>query len=191
MTLNRLQGKRRGVSVPSMCKPSSMSPCHFNPNPLVRRLELYAAFWVQRPILPRAVSFPRKLEWTRSVSKGKRLAVSVTQNSTWKLILHKTLELSRKGFRNHLVQLLHVTGNMQTSDKLGHSFIAFPHNCFIERGTRKTMEPCRYKAAPCRILIIYILPANRALIRFLRIGLSLKSSLDCAFASIAFLDLML
>ncbi|XDC78953.1 hypothetical protein R6Z07F_010126 [Ovis aries] len=92
-----------------MCKPSSMSPCHFNPNPLVRRLELYAAFCVQRPIVPRAVSFPRKLEWTRSVSKGKRLAVSVTQNSTWKLILHKTLELSRKGFRNHLVQLLHVT----------------------------------------------------------------------------------
>ena len=47
--LNRLQGKRRGVSVPSMCKPSSMSPCHFNPNPLVRRLELYAAFCVQGP----------------------------------------------------------------------------------------------------------------------------------------------
>ncbi|KAI4538954.1 hypothetical protein MG293_011221 [Ovis ammon polii] len=51
----RLQGKRKGVSVPSMCKPSSMSPCHFNPNPLVRRLELYAAFCVQRPIVPRHI----------------------------------------------------------------------------------------------------------------------------------------
>ena len=51
--LNRLQRVRRGASVPSTCKSVSLSPCHFNPNPLVRRLELYVAFCVQRPLLPR------------------------------------------------------------------------------------------------------------------------------------------
>ena len=48
---------------------------------------------------------------------GKRLAVSITQNSTWKHILHKILELSRKGFRNHLVQLLHVTGKSMSKSQ--------------------------------------------------------------------------